>query len=58
MYNNQPMNSLDSTFVSSGSSHCPLLNLRCDLFNYTDLSNFYQCVGNKGMEIRILSYIF
>ena len=59
MHNNQLMNSLDSTFVSSGSSHCPLLNLRCDLFNYTDSSNFYQCIGNKGMEVRILSfYIF
>ena len=59
MYNNQLMNSLDSTFVSSGSSHCPFLNLRCDLSNYTDSLNSYQCVGNKGMEVRILSfYIF
>ena len=58
MYNNQLMNSLDSTFDSSGSSHCPLLNLRCDLFNYTDSLKLYQCVGNKGMEIRILSYSF
>ena len=55
MYNNQVMNSLDGTFVSSGSLHCPLLNLRCDWFNYMDSLKFYQCVGNKGMEIRILS---
>ena len=41
------MNALDRGFVSSGFSHCPLLNLSCDWFNYM------ECVGNKGMEVRI-----
>ena len=45
------MNVLDRTFVSSGSSHCPLLNLSCDWFNYM------ECVENKGMEVWILLYI-
>ena len=45
------MNALDRGFVSSGSSYCPLLNLSCDWFNYM------ECVGNKGMEVRILFYI-
>ena len=45
------MNALDRGFVSSGFSHCPLLNLSCDWFNYM------ECVGNKGMEVRIF-FIF
>ena len=49
--NNQIMNALDRGFVSSGFSHCPLLNLSCDWFNYM------ECVGNKGMEVRIFFYI-
>ena len=52
------MNAMDRGFLSLGSSHCPLLNLSCDWFNYTDLLNLYQCVGNKGMEVRILLYIY
>ena len=45
------MNALDRGFVSSGFSHCPLLNLSCDWFNYM------ECVGNKGMEVRIFLYL-
>ena len=44
------MSALDKSFVSSGSSHCPLLNLSCDWFNYNDSLKLHQCVGNKGME--------
>ena len=51
------MNVLYRTFVSSGFSHCPLLNLSCDGFDYTDSLKLYRCDGNKGMEIRILSSI-
>ena len=46
---------LGRTFVSSESAHCPLLNLSCDGFNYTDSLRLYRCHGNKGVEIRILS---
>ena len=48
------MNALDRTFVSSGSSHCPLLNLSCDWFNYNDSLKLHQCVGNKGMKKKNL----
>ena len=55
--NNQIINSFDRFLASSGSSHCPLVNLSCDWSNYTDSLNSYQCVGNKGkgIEIRLLS---